>query len=357
VDGRDKPGHDEVERLIFMVAKPKLRSTPFIGQIFEKIAPKIGAKVVIEPDWRIAGQITFKNGRRCYFKHNTIDINSLGASDIAKDKDYANFFMAQMGYSIVPGRAFFSQKWCEAISSRLNIDAAYRYAVKVGFPVVVKPNSGSQGKNVHKVFTKLEFYRAMRAIFKEDRVALVQRALSGNDYRVVVLDDKIISAYQRIPLNVTGDGVKTIRQLLRSKQLGFVASSRDTRLRPSDPRIEDYLKRQHLTLGSVPGKGETIFLLANANLSSGGDSVDVTKQVHPDFAEMAIRLTRDMGLRLCGVDLMINGSIDKPSQEFWILEINSAPGLDHYARSGRAQQKIVEALYLEVLQSMGERRS
>ncbi|WP_315838008.1 hypothetical protein [Bradyrhizobium prioriisuperbiae] len=341
-----------------MAKKPKLRTTtPFIGQIFEKIAPKIGAKVLIEPDWRIAGQITFKNGRRCYFRHNTIDINSLGASDIAKDKDYANFFMAQMGYSVVPGRAFFSEKWCEAIRSRLNIDAAYRYAVKIGFPVVVKPNSGSQGKNVYKVYTKREFYRSLRAIFKEDRVALVQPAVTGNDYRVVVLDDKIISAYQRVPLNVTGDGSKTIRQLLRVKQRSFVASSRDTRLRPQDPRIKDYLKRQHLTFASVPRRGDTITLLANANLSSGGDSIDVTKKIHPDFAKLTIRLTKDMGLRLCGVDLMINGSIAERPDKFWILEINSAPGLDHYARSGRSQQTIVEALYLKVLQSMGQRRS
>jgi D-alanine-D-alanine ligase-like ATP-grasp enzyme len=338
-----------------MSANKRLNPTPFIGQIFEKIAPTIGAKVLIEPKWRIVGQIKFENGRKCYFRHNTIDINSLGASDVAKDKDYANYFMDKMGYPVVPGRAFYSDKWCLAIGSRLNIGAAYRYAKNIGFPVVVKPNSGSQGKGVHKVFTKRHFFSAMRSIFRDDRVALVQKALIGNDYRIVVLDNKIISAYRRIPLSVTGDGRHTIRQLLREKQRRFIASSRDTRLKLHDARIIEFLRRQHLSFRSVVPKGVKIFLLANANLSSGGDSIDITSNVHPEFRRLAIRLTKDMGLRFCGVDLMVHGDIRNPPEVFWVLEINSAPGLDHYARSGRAQQKIVEALYLEVLVSMGKR--
>ena len=59
-----------------------------------------------------------------------------------------------------------------------------------------------------------------------------------------------------------------------------------------------------------------------------------------------------MGLRLCGVDLMIDGDISEAPDEYWVLEINSAPGLDHYAQSGKAQQKIVEDMYLEVLKHM-----
>jgi D-alanine-D-alanine ligase-like ATP-grasp enzyme len=327
-------------------------STPLIGQIFAKIGRRIKAQVLFEPRWRIVGQITFKNGRKCYFRHNTIDLNLLGASDVAKDKDFANFFMRRMGYRTVPGRAFFSSDWCDAIGSADNIDEAYRYAKKIGFPVIVKPNSGSQGKGVHKVFTRQQFYKAMRAIFKLDRVALVQQALSGNDYRIVVLDSRIISAYQRIPLNVIGNGRHTIRHLLREKQRRFIASSRDTKLKPRDPRIVETLKRYNLSFSSVLPRGERVYLLDNANLSSGGDSIDVTRRVHPEFKRLAICLTKDMGLRLCGVDLMIEGDITAPPRTYWILEINAAPGLDHYARSGRAQQKIVERLYLDVLRSM-----
>ncbi len=112
------------------------------------------------------------------------------------------------------------------------------------------------------------------------------------------------------------------------------------------------MRSQRLNLNSIPRKGTRIYLLANANLSTGGDSVDVTDTIHTAFKKIAIKLTKDMGLRLCGVDLMIEGDITQKVKKYWVIEVNSAPGLDHYVTTGKAQKKIVEDLYLEVLKSM-----
>jgi len=323
-----------------------------LGKLLARIAPKIGARVALEPEWGLVGQITFKNGRKSYFRYNTLDLNPVGASDIAKDKGYAAYFMKRMGYPVPRGEAFYSDEWCEAIGSKRNIHAAYRYAKQLGFPLIVKPNSGSQGVNVSLVSDKKEFFRAMRAIFKKDRIALVQRRESGRDYRIVVLDDAVISAYERIPLSVIGDGRSTILQLFKKKQKQFAASNRDTMLNLKDPRIPAKLARQGVALTSVPERGQRIFLLDNANLSSGGDSLDVTKEMHSGFKKLAIALTRDMGLRLAGVDVMVDGDIRKKPKRYVVLEINAAPGLDHYVKGGKAQEKIVENLYLKVLKHL-----
>lgn len=332
----------------------KKKESLVLGRMLQKIAPRIGAKILMEPLWEITGQITFKSGQRSYFRYNTLDLNPMGSSEIAKDKDYSNFFMNHMGYPIVPGsKTFFSDTWAKAIGSpKRNIDGAYRHAEQLGFPVITKPNSGSQGVGVSLVHNKREFYKALRSIFMSDRVALVQKPVRGIDYRIVVLDKKIISAYERIPLNIIGDGKSTIKQLLKKKQAQFIAASRDTRIKMDDPRIAAKLNHQGLTLNSRPAKGLQIFLLDNANLSTGGDSVDVTEKVHPEFKKIAIKLTKDMGLRLCGVDLMIEGDINQKPKNYWVLEINSAPGLDHYSKIGKTQEKIVEELYLEVLKHM-----
>ena len=331
------------------------RESLVLGQMLQKIAPKIGARVILEPEWGIVGQITFKNGRRSYFRYNTMDLNPVGASDVAKDKDYSNFFMKKMGYPTVPSsKTFFSPEWARAIGMpERSTDAAYEHARELGFPVIVKPNSGSQGIAVALAYTRKEFHRAVRTVFKGDRVALVQKPVSGRDYRLVVLDKKVISAYERIPLNVVGDGRSSVRKLLDIKQKRFIASSRDTRINADDPRIMVKLKHQRLNFQSVPDKDQRIYLLDNANLSTGGDSVDVTKSVHPAFKKLAIGVTRDMGLRLCGVDLIIDGEISQKPDVFWILEVNAAPGLDHYARMGRTQERVVESLYLEVLKHLG----
>jgi len=330
---------------------------PLLGQMLQKIAPRIGATVVMEPEWDIAGQIIFANGRKRYFRYSSLDLNGLGASDIAKDKDYANFFLARMGYPTIEGKVFFSPDFGRAIGRpKQNIDAAFRYATSLGMPVVVKPNSGSQGTGVAFVQTKKEFYVAMRRVFKTDRVALVQRPVAGKDYRVVVLDDKIISAYERIALSVVGDGRAKVDRLLARKQKAFRTSGRDTSIRTDDPRITIKLQRQGLSRDSVIETGRRVFLLDNANLSTGGDAVDVTKTIHPEFKKIAVRITKDMGLRLCGVDLMVNGDITQKPADYRVIEINSAPGLDHYAKAGAEQEQIVEDLYLEVLKSMAVAR-
>lgn len=340
-----------------MPQKPrKKKESRILGTLFTRIAPKLGAKVLIEPEWGIAGQITFKNGKRSYFRYNTLDLNPVGAADIAKDKDYANFFMEKMGYPVVPGsKTFFRKDWAEAIGvPKRNIDAAYEHAQRIGFPVVVKPNSGSQGKDVAFVHNKREFYRAVQSVFKNDRIVIVQKPVSGTDYRLVVLDNDMISAYARVPLTIIGDGKNTITVLIARLERQFKQEKRDTHINLKDPRIKEKLKRLGLSLTSVPKKGERVQLLDNANLSTGGTSIDVTNRVHPLFKKFAVRLTKDMGLRLCGVDLMIEGDIGKKPNKFHVLEINAAPGLDHYARSGRTQEKIVEDLYTRVLKSLSK---
>ena len=154
-----------------------------LGEILAKIAPQIGATILMEPIWKVVGQITFKSGRHSYFRYNTLDLNPMGGSEIARDKDYSNFFMKKMGYPTIPGsKTFFSNAWGKAIGlPRRNIDAAYVYAKKLGFPVIVKPNSGSQGVGVALVHTKQEFYKAVRTIFKLDRLVLVEKPVQGKD--------------------------------------------------------------------------------------------------------------------------------------------------------------------------------
>jgi len=333
----------------------KTSSIPFLAELLPRIAPKIGAKVLIEPKWKHVGQILFKNGKKKYFRHSSIDLNSMGAMEIAQDKDYAKFFMKKLGFPTIEGKTFYSYTWAKAIGSKDDLEKAFKYAEKIGFPVIVKPNSKSQGVGVSLIFNREEFYTAMKDIFTYEKVVLVERVVCGRDYRIVVLDDKVLSAYERIPLSILGDGKSSIKNLLLKKQIEFKKSGRDTFLNIDDQRIYRKLEHGGLTFDFVPKKEEKIFLLDNANLSTGGDSRDVTNKIHDDWKKLATKLTKEMGLRFCGVDLMIDGDITKPilsAKNYWVIEINSAPGLDHYAKSGAEQEKIVENLYLEVLKGM-----
>ena len=118
------------------------------------------------------------------------------------------------------------------------------------------------------------------------------------------------------------------------------------------------MKKAGYDFSSILSKDEKIHLLDNANLSTGGDSLDVTNTIHKSFKKIAINLTRDMGLRIAGVDIMVTrGDITKNPKncKYYIIEINAAPGLDHYVTTGKAQKKIVEDMYLKVLKALGKR--
>lgn len=324
-----------------------------LGQmVFEKAARHIGARVILNGDWGFAGQIRYKNGVTRYFRRAHLDINPSGACEIAKYKCYASYFIAEMGYPVTEGMTFFADNFARELGSPRDIHAAYRYARSIGFPVMIKPNSKGQGEGVTKVYNRREFFRGMRKIFKIDTAGLVQRLVVGRDYRVVALDDEIVSAYERRPLEVLGDGKSTIGELLEAKQRAFKKNKRLFQLKLDDDRLARNLHRRKLTLQSVLGRGESVRLLDNANVSTGGEAHDVTQSVHPDFKKIAIDITRKMGLRLCGVDFMVQGDITERPGTYWVIEINDSPGLDSSAFSCSRRAKVVHAIYVKVLKAM-----
>jgi len=329
--------------------------TSFVSEIITRVAPRIDANVLLEPEYGFVGMITFKGGKKILFLDKNFNINPLASSEIARDKGYADFFLRHFGYCTSEGQTFFSEARNQRIKIKRTIDDGFNYAKTLGFPVILKPNNLSQGTLVTKVNNKKDYYAVAKRIFKRTHVMLVQRFYSGNDYRIVVLDDEIISAYERIPLSVVGDGKSSIRQLIIKKQKYFLRVGRDTTIDLEDFRIGQNLKRQGLTFDSVLERRDKIFLLDNANLSTGGDAVDVTQEIHPDFQRLAINITRDMGLRMCGVDIFTSELISLPLKDYVIIEINSAPGLDNYASLGAEQKAIVDELYLRVLRALEEK--
>lgn len=333
--------------------KKRIRSERLsVGGILEREAKKLGIELVLEPRWRIAGQITTAAGTRRYFRSMALDLNTQGSAAISTDKDYAAYFLKSMDYPVPAGRAFYSKEWCKEIGSDNDQRKAIAYAKKIGFPVIAKPNSKSQGRGVRLAHTPRDLARALKEIFTYDRIALVQKPVIGRDYRIVVLDGEIISAYERIALSVLGDGRSSILALLKQKQREYRKIDRDTSIKFSDPRIPEKLARQKLRFSSVPPKNQRVFLLDNANLSSGGDAVDVTATMHPRWRKLAAQIAQDMNLRFTGIDIITPAGLDTEPSKYWILEVNDSPGLDHYAAIGAKQQQIVAELYRKVLAAM-----
>jgi D-alanine-D-alanine ligase-like ATP-grasp enzyme len=323
----------------------------FMAPILERLAPAMGAELLIEPEFGYVGLIKFPNGNRSYFWDNKFNLNSVSAARIAQDKGYAHYFLAHMGYKVPRSLTFFRESFKQRVKSARGIVAARRFAHAIGWPVYLKPLRRSQGDGVTLVTDEREFDSAVRGLFADERALQVQEAVAGGDYRIVVLDGALLSAYERIPLTVVGDGKSSIDQLLKRLQRSFDAQGRDTRIPMRDPRIGDALRRARRRRTSVLPAGTALRLLDVANLSLGGTTRDITERLHPSFARLAARVAADLDLRFAGVDV-IAPDATRPLGAYAVLEVNSAPGLDHYATFGPAQDRHVDALYLEVLRAI-----
>lgn len=336
-------------------------SKPYLLQILEDLCPEFGASMHVEPKYGYAGYIEFPSGRRRFFRRTSLDINGQGASTITKDKDYCIHFLGEGGYHVPEGVLLFSPRYRADMKLRnpgiakslSSIQPALDLINRHEFPVFVKPNEGSGGNGVHLVQSFDELFDALLALFPDHPRVLVQRPVPGRDYRVVVLENEVMCAYERRALSVESDGTHSLGTLIdkRIKALGTQGGGKMVAL--SDPRIADHLQAQGLEFDQVVEAGRVVNLLPNANLSTGGEAIDITGEISPRIKEICVSATRALGLIFAGVDILCEDATMEDTN-YTILEINSAPGLYNFSELGQAQDSKVRMLYGKLMEYLAK---
>ncbi len=249
-----------------------------------------------------------------------IDSTSAIAEAIAQDKQLTKKLLEAAGVPVPRGREVDSP------------EDAWSAACEVGLPVVIKPKDGNQGKGVTvNITTREQLVAAYATATEFSDELLVERYIPGNDFRLLVVGNKLVAAARRDPPHVVGDGSLTIHELVdqvnQDPRRGSGHATSLTKIRFDDIALA-CLANQGLQATSVPLKGQRITLRHNANLSTGGSATDVTDDVHPDVAERAVAAAQMVGLDICGVDVVC-ASILHPleAQGGGVVEVNAAPGL------------------------------
>lgn len=203
--------------------------------------------------------------------------------------------------------------------------------LKFGYPLVIKPIDGNHGKgNTTNINDREQALKAFAAAQFYSRSVIVEKFITGFDFRALVINYKFICAALRTPASVLGDGKHTIQWLIDETNMdprrGYGHEKVLTQI-----TIDDFtwkmLNDAGYTLETVPAKGELVLLKPTANLSTGGTSSDVTDEVHPANIFMFERIARIIGLDICGIDIMVK-DLQSPVSENGgaILEVNAAPG-------------------------------
>ncbi len=232
---------------------------------------------------------------------------------------------------------------------------AYEAVNKIGFPVVIKPYNCNQGKgvtlNIRNYHELEEAFYIAKGFSKK---IIIEKSIPGRDYRVLVVNGKVVAVSERIAPFVIGDGKHTIRNLIdevnEDPQRGFGHEKPLTKIK-IDEVVNIMLRRQGYTPYSRPSAGAKILLRGNSNLSTGGTAIDVTDCIHPHNKELAVRAADIVGLDVCGIDFVvpdIASPLDK--QGGCLIEINAAPGIrmHHFPSQGKprnAAGAIMEYLF------------
>jgi cyanophycin synthetase len=239
--------------------------------------------------------------------------------DIAGDKEDTKYLLEQAEVPVPKG---------EIIRRESSLEAAVDY---IGYPLVLKPISGNHGRGITtNILNWKDAVLAFEAAKKVSSSVIVEKYITGDDYRLLVIDYKLIAVAKRTPAHVIGDGKSSVQELIdkvnKDPRRGYGHEEVLTMIDVNDLTLS-ILSEAGKTTESVLDKGEVLILKDTANLSTGGTAEDVTDIVHPYNIFMAERIAKIVGLDICGIDVMTD-DIGQPLPDTGgaVLEVNAGPG-------------------------------
>jgi len=236
-----------------------------------------------------------------------------------------------------------------------NIIDALRKAESIGYPVVLKPQFGSKGKNIIlNIRNDKELVQAYSNLNKKQKDIIIERYFLGNDYRVCVVNYEVKAVSLRIKPFVVGNGKDNLKDLIiklnKDDLRGEDHEKPLTKIR-FDEELIRCLEKNNMTLDYIPKIDEKIILRENANLSTGGIAIDCTDKICQENINYCINSAKILGLDLCGIDICAEDiSVPINKNNGIVMEVNAAPGLrmHHFPSEGEKRnvgKAIVEMLY------------
>ncbi|HFU2713292.1 TPA: bifunctional glutamate--cysteine ligase GshA/glutathione synthetase GshB [Enterococcus faecium] len=317
--------------------------------MFDAIQKGVQVKVLDESDQFL--HLQFQDHVEYVKNANMTSKDSYIVPLIMENKTVTKKVLKEAGFR-VPGGAEFS-------SMEEAVKAYPRFAEQA---FVIKPKSTNYGLGItiFKEGASLEDYQAGLAIaFREDSSVLVEEFMPGTEYRFFVIDGEVQAIMLRVPANVIGDSIRTVKELVEEKNSDPL---RGTNHRAPLELIQLgeleqlMLKEQGLTIESVPQANQIVYLRENSNISTGGDSIDMTDEFSEAYKKIAVSAVEALGAKISGIDLIIPDKEIDPTTDkkaYGIIEANFNPAMHMHVypfagKGRRLTMNVLKLLYPEV---------
>jgi D-alanine-D-alanine ligase-like ATP-grasp enzyme len=267
---------------------------------------------VIDPSNNLIA-VTHNNKEYIIHEGTISDANSLIAYWISNDKWMTKQFLKRNGIKIANGML-------------LNAKFSVSELTNIRFPSVVKPMDTDHGIAVStNILNQDELINAVRQALNFSEKVIVEEYHPGQEYRFLVIDYQVRAIAYREPANVSGDGNRSIKELIEIKNKNRGNDYTHPLLKIKiDEEVLRHLKAQSLTPESILKDGEKIFLRKNSNLSTGGDSIDVTDQMPEFYKSVAVNAAKAAGLKIAGIDIIIQDLKElSTTGNYIVVELNA----------------------------------
>ncbi len=331
-----------------IITMRKMRESERLGPSTGSIVDEAVARDI--PYIRLNGQSLVQLGygkNQVRFRATMTDKTSSIAVDLASNKDETKRMLQDAAIPVAKGMCIAYESEVETVIE------------KVGFPLVFKPLDGNHGKGASiNVKTREEAYAAFEHAKKYSRKIIVEKFITGYDFRILVINNRFIAAALREPAHVIGDGKTTIKELIEIEnndpRRGYGHENVLTEI-TIDRETEEQLIKHGYTLETVLKKDEKCYLKGTANLSTGGTSTDITDIVHPHNIFICERISRVIGLDICGIDIMAT-NLSEPLEVTGgvVLEVNAAPGFRMHLAPANGLPRNVAAPVIDMLYPPGK---
>lgn len=279
----------------------------------------------------------------------TSETSSIGV-ELACDKEDTKYLLEQAEIDVPRG---------DIIRRERSLEEACRY---VGYPLVIKPVDGNHGRgitvDIQNYEDALQAYHHAKESSRSGAI-IVEKFITGEDYRLLVINNVLVAGAIRTPAHVIGDGESTIQELIdkvnSDPRRGFGHENVLTKITANE-LTQTIIKDAGYTLESIIAEDERLILKDTANLSTGGTAEDITDIIHPANVSMAERISKIIDLDICGIDIMTT-DISKPLSETGgaVLEVNAGPGFRmHLAPTSGLPRNVAAPVIDKLFPTKGE---
>lgn len=281
-------------------------------------------------------------GKRHYIYFKKFGLNKTNAILVA-NKYLTNKILKKAGLNTP--RAFLGQTKNDVLS--------LLKSKKLKFSFVIKPLSAAFGTAVTaKINNVQELNLAISRIKKywqkncqKRMVFLAEEYIEGNDYRILILNNKVIAVTHRAFPEIIGNGKDTIRRLIKKYYQARQYFKKKNKKPLFDHELMRNLKAQKVNLDVILPKGQKIRLRQTANIFGGGMAINMTDKIHPFYKNLALKAAKELGLNLTGIDLMTKDISKKGT--YAIIEMNSFPSLSMHENPDEGKPVRVTKLILK----------